>query len=281
MGWSNYDHSFYPRRPNSAERRATAAREAKRMEKKGSAARPIEIEGRQIAKTFWGKAWCTHIECLSDFSSRLDRGRTYVRNGSVFHLDITPGKVVARVAGSEIYNITVGIEPLGKVQWQRIKQACAGQITSAVELLSGKLSDATMRMLTDPVTGMFPPARDFDTDCSCPDFARLCKHLAAVLYGVGARLDAAPELLFTLRGVDPTELLSSAATGLVTAPKGKSTKKTVSATDLADVFGIELATDEEPTPAVEAKPAKTKKATKPKAKKQQTPAADNNSRRRD
>lgn len=261
MPWSDWDN--FPKRATADERRQTIARETDRMRQTGQVVRPIEIEGRQIAKTFWGQAWCRHIECLSDFASRLDRGKTYARNGSVFHLDITPGKVFARVAGSELYDVTVDVQPLDPSRWEAIKLACAGQITSAVELLSGKLSDATMHILTDAETGMFPHADDFDLDCSCPDFARLCKHLAAVLYGVGARLDAAPELLFTLRGVDPTELIASAATNLVAAPAG-STKKTVKHADLADVFGIELATDDTPVqidePTDDAPPSKPRAA---------------------
>jgi uncharacterized Zn finger protein len=264
MGRYDDDYSFYPRRATAAERQATVRAETAKMATTGKPAQPIAIEGRQIAKTFWGKAWCDHIECLSDFASRLDRGKTYARNGSVFHLEISQGKVAARVAGSEVYDITVEIQPLDANRWADIKRACAGQITSAVELLSGQLSDATMRILTDADTGMFPGADDFDLDCSCPDFARLCKHLAAVLYGVGARLDTAPEFLFTLRGVDPTELLTSAATHLVTAPGKRSTrKKTVASADLSDVFGIELASDEAPAVTPE-KPAKQPRPKKPK-----------------
>ncbi len=238
-----------------AERRATAIREMDALRQKGRAITPIEkIQGRKVARTFWGEAWCRHIECLSDFESRLARGKTYVKNGSVCHLEIKPGRVEAIVCGSELYEVAVDIDPLDAGSWEQIKTQCAGQIGSAVELLQGKFSDDVMTILTDPDRGMFPHADDFRLDCACPDFARLCKHLAAVLYGVGARLDDKPELLFTLRGVDYAELID-AVTG-TTVEAAESDAATIAEADLADVFGIDLAvSDAKP-------PAKAKKAKK-------------------
>lgn len=239
---------------SAAEKRAKAMREAGKLRKKGKHLSPIVIEGRQIARTFWGKAWCDHIEQLSDFESRLAKGKSYARNGSVIHLEIKPGRVEAIVSGTSTYTISIGIDPLPAKQWKAIKTQCAGRVGSLVELLQGKLSAEVMRVLIDPETGMFPDADDFRLDCTCPDFARLCKHLAACLYGVGARLDDAPELLFTLRGVDHTELLdqagSAAATLGANQPKG-----TIADQDLADIFGIELSLD----PPTNANPPKPKR----------------------
>ncbi len=268
MSW----HSYGPY-VSAAERKANAANEMAKRAMSGKKVDPVIIEGRQIAKTFWGLAWCSHIEILSDFASRLEKGKRYARNGSVVHLEISKGKIEAIVKGSELYEITIEIQPISNAAWTRIKQACAGHLTSAVELLQGKFSDATMKILTDPDSGMFPHADDFDTDCSCPDFVRLCKHLAAVLYGVGARLDRSPELLFTLRGVDPTELLSGATTFAATQRKSKAA--TLKQDELSDVFGIDLADEPvalvplirknktpRPAPNSTASPAKKAKAKK-------------------
>src|SRR6516165_2714205 len=88
-----------------AQRRAQAAREVAKRQKKGQTVSPVVIEGRAIATTFWGKAWCDNLESYSDFANRLPRGRTYVRNGSVIDLQITPGQIKALVSGSEIYKV--------------------------------------------------------------------------------------------------------------------------------------------------------------------------------
>lgn len=242
-----------------ADRRANASKQMDKLRKAGKVITPIEpFKGRKIASTFWGQAWCQHIECLSDFESRLDRGKTYVRNGSVCHLEIKPGLVEAKVCGSEIYDIKVKIDPLPDKTWEAIKQKCRGQIGSVVELLQGKFSDSVMKILTDPDSGMFPDADDFGLDCDCPDFARLCKHLAAVLYGVGVRLDTQPELLFVLRGVDHFELIKEAATHVGTSVPTDAA--TIADADLADVFGIDL--DVAPVPAPAKSPRKNAKSSK-------------------
>jgi uncharacterized Zn finger protein len=225
-----------------AKRRAQAAREVEKRRKKGQNISPVVIEGRTIARTFWGKAWCDNLESYSDFENRLPRGRTYVRNGSVVDLQIQPGKVTALVSGSEIYDVSISITPLPDKEWRSIKERCAGQIGSLVELLQGKLSKSVIEIVTAHDGGLFPKPRQIQMECSCPDWAGMCKHIAAVLYGVGARLDHQPELFFRLRKVDHLELIEEAASqaGKQTATK----KKTLAATDVAGVFGIELAEPE-------------------------------------
>lgn len=223
-----------------AKRQANAKKQMNQLRGEGQVITPIEpFRGQKIARTFWGQAWCRHIECLSDFRSRLDRGKTYVRNGSVCHLAISTGRVDAYVCGSELYKLRVDVDPLPPRQWERIKQQCAAQVGSVVELLQGQLSQSVMAILTNADTGMFPHADDFRLDCNCPDFVRLCKHLAAVLYGVGVRLDAEPQLLFTLRGVDYLELIDAAGTGVEAVDT--SADAPLADADLADVFGIDLA----------------------------------------
>jgi uncharacterized Zn finger protein len=235
MGW----YGFAPY-VSVAQRRANAAREMAKLAKKGHTITPVRIEGRQIAGTFWGKAWCQNLESYSDYANRLPRGRTYVRNGSVVDLQIHPGKVTARVSGSSLYDIDIKIKPLSAEHWQSISSRCAGQIASVIELLQGKLSRGVMEIITHRETGLFPKPSEISLDCSCPDWADMCKHVAAALYGVGARLDEKPELLFVLRKVDHLELIERAAAGHALAPAAASGAKTIAEGDLADVFGVEI-----------------------------------------
>ena len=222
-------------------RRARALKKLEKLRKKGLDIQPVEINGRKIARTFWGEAWCDHLEKFSDFANRLPRGRTYVRNGSVCHLDIKQGVVKAMVSGSELYNVTVAIKKLPKKKWREVKSRCRGQIGSLLELLQGRLSKSVMAVVTDRDKGLFPLPREIGLECSCPDWAVMCKHVAAALYGVGARLDEKPELLFLLRGVDHEELIKAEAdmTVAVTGKAGK--RRRIAADEIPDVFDIEMA----------------------------------------
>jgi uncharacterized Zn finger protein len=238
-----------------AQRRAKAARELAKLSKKTAhTASPVLLESRKIAATFWGKAWCDNLEAYSDYSNRLPRGRTYVRKGSVVDLQISRGKVTARVSGSSLYTIEIKIKPLAPDLWKSIQTECAGKIDSLIELLQGKLSSSVMQIVTRPERGLFPTPKEIELDCSCPDWADLCKHVAASLYGVGARLDQNPGLLFLLRGVDPSELISKAsaaeAVRQTTVTEGA---PTLTDKELTDVFGIELAGPQ--APAETPKPA--------------------------
>jgi len=239
-----------------AVRRSQAAREIAKLKRKtGRAASPVVLEGRTIARTFWGKAWCENLEAYSDYANRLPRGRTYVRNGSVVDLQIAKGNVSALVSGSSLYRIEIKIKPLAPRLWKSIQVECAGKIDSLLELLQGKLSSAVMEIVTRPGKGLFPEPKEIDFDCSCPDWADLCKHVAASLYGVGAKLDQNPSLLFLLRGVDPADLISKASASeavrqTAAAPNGA---PAMNETEVAEVFGIELAPPSAAsTPSVEA-----------------------------
>ena len=215
-----------------AQRRANAMRQVDKLRKKGQKIEPVNIQGRVIAKSFWGKAWCGHMEQLGDYANRLPRGRTYARNGSVCHLEIKPGAVEAIVSGSQLYNIKIAIKPLTKTKWQNIQKACSSEIGSMLALLQGEFSDEVMNIVSDEKNGLFPLPNEIQLDCDCPDWAGLCKHLAAVLYGVGARLDQQPELLFLLRGVDHRQLINTQ----LNIPT-KTGSRLVEG-DLADLFGI-------------------------------------------
>ena len=264
MSWGN-NYGFRPY-VSVAERRRKAQREVSKLAKKGKTIQPILIEGRAIASTFWGKSWCDTLEAYSDYANRLPRGRTYVRNGSVVHLEIRAGEIEAIVSGSELYRIKVKITPAAKTKWQALCKQCAGGIGSLVELLQARLSDRVMGILMQPDLGLFPSPKEIQMTCSCPDSAGMCKHLAAVLYGVGSRLDHSPELLFVLRSVDYEQLISQAITAKdLTAKPGVGPE--LSESEIGDIFGIEL---EKPNAAPKPAPrapgrskAKAKTKTKP------------------
>jgi uncharacterized Zn finger protein len=221
-------------------RRRQAERQLAALSKKGHTPAPVHIEGRKIATTFWGKAWCENLERYSDFASRLPRGRTYVRNGSVVDLQIARGTVTALVSGSDLYQVRVGITAVPKTRWQGICRDCTGAIDSIIELLQGRLSTHVMTRICEPASGLFPEPRDVSFECSCPDWASMCKHVAAVLYGVGARLDARPELLFQLRDANQEDLIAKADTGLRSSATHAS-GKVLESGDLSQIFGIEMA----------------------------------------
>ena len=236
---SYYGYGFKPY-VSVATRRKQAEKIAAKAKKSGANFSPIEASRGAIAKTFWGKAWCDNLEAYSDYENRLPRGRTYVRNGSLLDLQIGAGEVHAQVLGSSIYKVAVKVTPVATKQWQAIGTDCAGSIDSLVELLQGKLSTAVMQRICKRETGLFPAPKELKFSCSCPDWADMCKHVAAVLYGVGARLDQKPELLFSLRGVDAKALVSQAGTGLPKSKKNLADGKVLDNTMLADVFGIEM-----------------------------------------
>lgn len=239
MSWSSYGFRPYV---SVAQRRRKAEREMAKLAKQGKSIKPVRLEGRTIARTFWGRAWCDNLESYMDYANRLPRGRTYVRNGSVVHLDIRPGEIEATVSGSELYRVKISIATAAKAKWKQLCAECAGGIGSLVELLQGRFSDHAMGILTRHDTGLFPTPAEIKLNCSCPDWATMCKHVAAVLYGVGARLDHHPELLFTLRSVNHEELITQAATATDLAGKTSPGGPELAESDLSAVFGIELDT---------------------------------------
>ncbi len=264
MGWTRGWPSYMP----VAKRRAQAAKELAKLDKssKGKARSPVRIATRKMAVTFWGEAWCENLETYSDYSNRLPRGRTYAKNGSILDLSIEKGCITAIVSGSSLYRIKIDIATIPANLWGNIKSDCAQSIHSIMDLLRGKLSDSVMKRLTAPKVGMFPQPKEIKLRCSCPDSAGLCKHLAAVMDGIGNRLDTDPELLFMLRGVDKTELVSEAVSSsqltdsLTSTSKSKSKNEVISEDDLSSLFGIDLV---EATPSTESatKAKLTKKTT--------------------
>ena len=224
-----------------AERRRHAALELLDLRKKGQAVSPVIIKGRTIATTFWGKAWCDNLERYSDFANRLPRGRTYARNGSVIDLQITAGEVKALVSGSDIYTVAIKVAPVTKTRWKSICKDCSGAIDSLVELLQGRFSKGVMERICQQKTGLFPSPREIELSCTCPDWAEMCKHVAAVLYGIGARLDQYPELLFRLNQVNEHDLIAKAGSSLSLTNKRQVAGRVLSSDeDLSELFGLDI-----------------------------------------
>ncbi len=250
------DYGWAPYVP-VAQRRAKALKQMAKLKKKGLNVQPVELSGRgrKIATSFWGKGWCDHMESFSDYANRLPRGRTYVRNGSVCHLEIKKGQIKAIVSGSMLYNVKINIAQLNQNRWVMVKRACAGKIGSLIDLLRGKMDQGVMEVVADRQAGLFPLPGEMKFTCDCPDWADMCKHVAAVLYGVGARLDSDPEMLFKLRGVNHEELVD-VSTAVADVTRKSSSRRRLAATGIGDVFGIDLSTSvatSEPSLATTAK----------------------------
>src|SRR6266571_2186342 len=243
------------------EKRRQAQRQLAKLRKQGQSFAPVTIEGRTIAKTFWGKSWCANLERYSDYATRIPRGRTYVRNGSVLDLQIAKGEIVAMVAGSSLYTIKIAIAPVKEAHWKAICRDCAGAIDSLVELLQGRMAKGIMDRVCREGDGLFPPPAEIKLSCSCPDWADMCKHVAAALYGVGARLDEKPQLLFVLRGVDENELIASAGQDFPLTKAAPAAAKVLDDRDVAALFGLEMvetANSDTRTPTAPKRPLRSK-----------------------
>jgi uncharacterized Zn finger protein len=248
-----------------ADKKAKAEKAAEKLKKKGVTLSPVVGVRGSIATTFWGKAWCQNLEQYSDYSNRLPRGRTYICNGSVIDLQITKGAVSAQVVGTRRYRVEVRVSAVSKGQWQKIIKDCAGSIATLVELLQGRLSQAVMERICAPGTGLFPAANEISFSCSCPDWASICKHVAAVFYGIGVRLDTEPKLLFMLRQVDAQDLVAQVGGMATNSSQEVSSTKVLDTSLLADVFGLEMV--ESPPPVVKSKLAERTVKKKPVVKK--------------
>lgn len=248
-----YDYDYYPSYVSVADRKAKAAKIVARLKKKDKKVAPVVVKSRiKIAHSFWGQAWCKHIETYRDMAYRLERGRSYVRSGAVVDLRITERKVTAKVSGSELYNVTINFEPLSKATWNRIVTKCSGEIDSLVDLLNGKLPNTVTKTITDPNNGLFPKPEEIKLSCNCLDYADCCKHIAATLYGIGVHFDQDPMLFFLLRGQDPKELIAEASKALSNSECDESDS------EIEDLFGIEI--DDPTTSSVSS--AKSKKSDK-------------------
>jgi uncharacterized Zn finger protein len=257
-----FSYGAWPEYVSVAEHKRRAEKKLASLRKKGRSMAPVILAGRTIAASFWGKSWCLNLERYSDYQSRLPRGRSYVRNSLVLDLKIAKGKVSALVSGSDLYTVTIAIAPIEPRQWMSVCRDCAGNIDSLVELLGGRLAQSVMDRVCREGDGLFPAPAEIKLSCSCPDWAEMCKHVAAALYGIGARLDEKPELLFVLRGVDANDLLVAAGENAGLPKNAPRAAKLLDESDIADVFGIEMAA---PIPAPQ-RNAKAPRSQKPAAR---------------
>ncbi len=244
----------FPRYVSKAEKKARAEKKLNQLKKKKQDLRPVIIEGSAIARTWWGKAWNKNLERYADYSNRIGRGRSYVRCGSVLDLQINAGEIKALVHGSRAkpYSINIKIKKLSRNTWQQITSGCSGMLESLEELLAGKFPKALEETFMQRDSGLFPSPKELEFDCSCPDWASMCKHIAAALYGIGARLDEDPTLFFTLRGVDTGDLITRTVSNKAEDLLKKASKKSarvIADADLSSVFGIDLAGETVSSPA--------------------------------
>ena len=236
-----WDTTNYPQ-PTEEELKTNAKATAKKAAKKDKKLHPIIISGRNIAKSWWGKAWCENLERYADYDTRLPRGRRYVKTGAVVDIQINKGKIVARVQGTRKtpYKVEIRISPLSEQQIERITSRCGTKVENLAKLLSGDFPTELKEVFIGE-DGLFPKSREISFNCSCPDWAVMCKHVAAVLYGVGARLDEDPLLFFSLRGVDTDRFVDVVIANrceTMLANIDKPSNRILNNIDLSEVFGI-------------------------------------------
>lgn len=228
--------------PNAAELKKKSAASRKKEKAKGKILEPVIINGRAIVNKWWGKAWCDNLERYADYESRLDRGKRYVRTGAVIDLKIQKGKILARVQGTRKtpYKVEIRISPLSEEKCQSIIARCGRKLENLEALLDGDFPEE-MQELFQGKDGLFPAPREISFNCSCPDWALLCKHVAAALYGVGVRLDEQPLLFFELRGIDVGRFIDVTIAGKVEAMlanEGKGSDRIIADEDARGLFGV-------------------------------------------
>lgn len=233
----------FPKYVSVEEKRLKAQKSVEKLRKKNPDISPVVIAGTKLTRTWWGKSWNDNLERYADYANRIGRGRSYVRHGAVLDLQLTEGKISALVQGSAAkpYQVNISIKPLSKDIWETLIKDCAGKIDSLQELIAGKFPKALAELFTAPGKGLFPVPKEISFNCSCPDPARMCKHVAAALYGVGARLDDDPGLFFILRNVNIHELISETVSKKAQTMLNKSKVKSsrvIEDTDIAEMFGI-------------------------------------------
>jgi uncharacterized Zn finger protein len=237
-------YGYYPEYVSVAEKRDKANRSLAKLRKKNPDIEPVVIEGRTLAKSWWGKAWNTNLESYADYSNRINRGKSYVRNNAVLDLKLRKGKVLAKVQGSRAkpYDIEITIDTLNSSKWGQVIKLCNKRIDSLEQLVEGKFPKELEILFSDKKYAMFPTPKEIHFDCSCPDWASMCKHVAAALYGIGSRLDDNPMLFFDLRDIDAAELIRKTMEEKLDGMlknAGKKSKREIAAKDISDIFGLD------------------------------------------
>ena len=189
--------------PSADQLRKNAGETVKKARAKGRKLHPVHVVGRRIAQSWWGSAWCENLERYADYENRLERGRRYLRTDTVIDLQIEKGKVLAKVQGRKKipYKVEIRISPVNEDRIQQIMEECGTQIDQLDRLLKGDFPQEMKEVFLGE-NGLFPKPMEISFGCSCPDWALMCKHVAAVLYGIAVRFDEDPLLFFILRGID-------------------------------------------------------------------------------
>lgn len=233
----------FPKYESVTEKKAKAIKALEKLKKKNPEIEPVIIEGRTLARSWWGKAWNLNLESYADYGNRIARGKSYVRNNTVLDLKVSKGKVEAKVQGSRSkpYDVKIRIDTLSSEKWEQVTALCNHRIGSLEQLVEGKFPKELEVLFKDKKYGMFPSPKEIHFECSCPDWASMCKHVAAVLYGIGARLDLNPMIFFELRGLDGQELVrKSMERKLESMLKnaGKKSKREIAYEDISNIFGL-------------------------------------------
>jgi uncharacterized Zn finger protein len=239
VSWGYYDE-YIP----VAQKKADAQKQIEKLRKKNPNLSPVVIEGRKIAKTWWGTAWNKNLESYADYANRIGRGSAYVKNGMVLDLQIEPGEVRSLVQGSRKapYSVSIRIDKLSAPRWSAIVEQCSRKIDGISALVEGKFPEELSQIFLQQDKGLFPSPKEIKLECSCPDYADMCKHVAAALYGVGARLDSDPKLFFVLRDIDFSALIKKSVEEKIDSMlknAGKKSKRIIEGADIAELFGIE------------------------------------------
>ncbi len=256
----------FPKYISVAAKKAKAEKKIKQLRKKNPNLKPVIITGKALATTWWGKAWNKNLERYADYANRIGRGRSYVRHMAVLDLQISKGQIKALVQGSTSrpYEVKISILPLKKNALNAVKKESAKQLSSLPDLLAGKFPKGLQDIFMVENKGLFPNPKEIKLDCDCPDWAVMCKHVAATLYGVGARFDEDPSIFFTLRNIALNDLVAQAVqekTKRIISSKIQK-KNSIADDHLGDLFGIDMDTEIDFTSAKKSERKTPKKSTK-------------------
>lgn len=240
---SRYWNEVYYSQPTVAELRKRINESRKSAKEKGKSYEPVTPPpGRNIVSSWWGKAWCENLQQYADYSTRLGRGLRYVRNGTVLDLKIKKGKVEARVQGtrSTPYKVEIKISPLSEEICQSIIERCGNRLENMESLINGEFPEDLKDLFTGK-DGLFPTPSEISFNCSCPDWALMCKHVAAVMYGIGIRLDENPFYFFELRGIDVDRFINVALESKVEKMLDNARKRSeriIKNANIKELFGV-------------------------------------------
>lgn len=192
----------------------------------------------KFSRTWWGDRFIQALEAFTD-DNRLKRGRSYARGGKVKSFEIEKNKITAKVRGSvnayfgvykePTYNIDIEITPIAKTRWSEVIQRLSSKASIISRLLLNEVPENIEDTFDDLGLHLLPQSsKDFKTNCSCPDYANPCKHIAGVYYLVASQLDNNPWLLFELRGLSKAELQGK----LAESPLGKALSSELSVKEI-------------------------------------------------